>query len=271
MKKKIFILLIDLLLYFVLDARYVWLVVLEIFSTYFVSCNIRKIENKSQKKRFLIFGSLFVVSILAFFKYVNFFITNSNITLQIVMPLGISYYSFKMLSFMIDNYWGKITYPVSLIDYAVYVSFFPQMMCGPISRADEIIEQLNGDCSITVDKVTMGIQLLFAGAFKKYVIADRLAVYTSKIFATPASYPALAAWIAAFFFSVQIYCDFAGYSEIAIGVSNIIGFKYKSNFKRTAIYYRIYIKNYTIFYTIEKDCMEIRRIIYSKRNFNKLI
>lgn len=230
MKKKIIILLINILIYSIFDYRYIGLLMVEIIGTYYVSCCIRRTKDVVNKKRFLITGSLFVVIILAFFKYFNFFATMKNISFYLVMPLGISYYSFKMLSYMIDSYWGRIEYEVSLIDYAVYVSFFPQIMCGPISRADEIIEQLNNDCSITKEKVSIGIQRILSGMFKKFVIADRLAIYTTKVFNSPDSYPSIAAWIATFFFSIQIYCDFAGYSEMAIGVCNVIGFKCKPNF-----------------------------------------
>ncbi len=228
-KYKIIILLIlNIIFYTIYDVRYIPVIVIEILYSYYMYCNIKK--NSNNKKLYLILGIVPIILTLAYFKYSGFFLKDIDGAIKIIMPLGISYYSFKIISFLADVYKEKITYNVSFLEYATYVSFFPQIVCGPISRTDEIIGQLKKDCKITQEKILIGFELIISGTFKKFVIAERLADYTKLIFENPTSYPALACWLAAFFFTIQIYCDFAGYSEIAIGICNLLGFKCKANF-----------------------------------------
>ncbi|MCI9398219.1 MAG: MBOAT family protein [Lachnospiraceae bacterium] len=228
-KRAIILLFLNMIFYAIYDLKYVPIVIFEIIGTYFIYCQIQR--NSYMKKMWLIIGVILEVSILCFFKFVDLFLESSDLALRILMPLGISYYTFKILSFIIDTYRGRgRNYKVTLLEYAVYVSFFPQIVCGPISRTDEIIPQLSKKYKVTEHELMEGISMILSGGYKKVVIADRLAVYTAAIFTNPLGYPALASWLAAFFFSVQIYCDFAGYSELAIGVCKILGFHCHKNF-----------------------------------------
>ena len=155
------------------------------------------------------------------------------------MPLGISYYTFKIISYLADIYLQKRAPETSFIHYAIYVSFFPQIICGPIARSLEITDTLKKDLIFNKSLVHSGSLLILSGLFKKLVIADRLNIYVNSIFSSPAAYPSLALWMAAFFYTVQLYCDFAGYSEIAIGICNLFGFTSRSNFNLPYFSYNI--------------------------------
>ncbi len=235
MNKKIFLLIANIIFYLYLDTKYFLLLFLEIIISYLIA----KILESNKNKTYLVCGVTIVVFILAFFKYSNFIIRKTNLSLNILMPIGISYYSFKIISYLIDTYKNTIKYKAAFIDYFIYISFFPQILSGPISRPNEIIEQLNAENIIAKDKIVQGIELILAGLFKKYVIANRIANYTSLVFGNYNSYPSIALWLCMFLFSIQLYCDFDGYSKIAIGVSNILGFNIADNFKTPYFSYNI--------------------------------
>ena len=235
MCKKIFLLIASIIFYLYLDAKYFLLLLFEIIVSYLIA----KLLEKKKSKTYLISGIAVVVFILAFFKYSGFIIRKTSLSLNILMPIGISYYSFKIISYLIDTYKNTIDYKVSFLDYFIYVSFFPEILSGPISRPKEIIEQLNKTNTITKEKIVRGIELILDGLFKKYVIANRIANYTSLVFGTYGSYPSFALWLSMFLFSIQLYCDFDGYSKIAIGVSKIIGFDINDNFKTPYFSYNI--------------------------------
>ena len=235
MCKKIFLLITSIIFYLYLDAKYFLLLLFEIIVSYLIA----KLLEKKKSKAYLISGIAVVVFILAFFKYSGFIIRKTSLSLNILMPIGISYYSFKIISYLIDTYKNTIDYKVSFLDYFIYVSFFPEILSGPISRPKEIIEQLNKTNTITKEKIVRGIELILDGLFKKYVIANRIANYTSLVFGTYGSYPSFALWLSMFLFSIQLYCDFDGYSKIAIGVSKIIGFDINDNFKTPYFSYNI--------------------------------
>lgn len=177
--------------------------------------------------------------ILIFFKYYNFFVPSGSDSLRLLMPLGISYYTFKIISYLADLYLNKCLSQNSFVDYALYVSFFPQIICGPIMRASDLMDQIKQNFFFHKQKIYEGLLLIISGLFKKIVIADRLNTYVTAVFNSPAAYPALALWMAAFFFSIQIYCDFAGYSEIAIGIGNLFGIECKPNFNLPYLSYNI--------------------------------
>ncbi len=231
MNKKIILLISNIVFYLLLDTRYFLLLFFEILISYYFAKKLQENKNKT----YLISSIAIVVLILAFFKYIN----KTGLALNILMPLGISYYSFKIISFLVDTYKDKIKYSVTFIDYFIYVSFFTQIISGPISRPNEIITQLNNDNKITKDKVSDGITLILAGLFKKYVIANRIANYTNLIFSNFNNYPSIALWLCMLLFSIQLYCDFDGYSKIAIGVSKLLGFNINDNFKTPYFSYNI--------------------------------
>lgn len=190
-------------------------------------------------------GAVGCLSVLAFFKYFNFLfqelvtivgffsIKIEPIVLNILLPVGISFYTFQTLSYVIDVYKGKVEPEKSFLTYATFVSFFPQLVAGPIERASNLLPQIKNMESIRFDydKATYGVKLITWGLFKKLVIADVLAVYVDKVYDAPTSFTGFALLLAMFFFTIQIYCDFSGYSDMAVGSAKLIGIDLMTNFK----------------------------------------
>lgn len=230
-KYKNFLLLVsNFTFYFLCDMRYILIIALEILWSYFIAKKV--VEAKSHKRFYLVVAILPVIAALCFFKYVNFFIEKDVGAIRVLMPLGVSYYTFKIISFLVDSYHNKFDGEVSFVNYATYISLFPQITCGPISRPEKILTQLREKRELTESNFLIGINLIISGIFKKVVIADRLSAYVGKIFEEPALYPGLASWLAAFFYTIQIYCDFSGYSEIAIGICKLFGLDIDMNFDK---------------------------------------
>lgn len=221
-----------------------------LFSTgwsYYCGNRIRDTVHILSRKRWLLAGIIPCIGVLFIFKYYNFFIDNISALIQrfgiayhpsvlkLIMPLGISYYIFKIISYLIDIYKGKITQGYHFGLYALYISFFPQITAGPIERAEYFMEQFIKKDEAVLKRflpllVNEGIYKIVLGLFKKFVIANRLSEYVDKVYSDPAGYTGIALWLSAFFFSIQIYCDFSGYSDIAIGITNLLGIHSKKNF-----------------------------------------
>lgn len=238
--KKYYLLCVNFLFYFLCDSKFGILIITGILWSYYYGTKI--VISNVHRKIFLFVGIIPLIAILAFFKYYLFFIPPDSLSLTVLMPLGISYYTFKMISYLADLYLLRRTPEPSFVNYAIYVSFFPQIICGPIVRSDEMTRILKKDLLLNKPLFHSGLLLIISGVFKKIVIADRLSTYVNSVFANPIAYPALALWMAAFFYTIQIYCDFAGYSEIAIGISNLFGFECKKNFNLP--YFSVNIKEF---------------------------
>lgn len=197
-----------------------------------------------KSKALLAFAVILLILPLAFFKYNNFFFEGiSNIALRLgfenefgaiklLMPLGISYYIFKSISYVVDVYKGKYAAERDFFRFYTYITYFAEILCGPISRYNAFSEKYDNGMTYSREKLTEGFYLLLKGLFMKVVIADRLAGYTSDVFSSPASYGGLTLWAAAFFYTVEIYCDFGGYSFIANGISTMMGLNRCDNFNR---------------------------------------
>ncbi len=182
------------------------------------------------------------MGILAFFKYFNFFVgsfaallqqfglTASPITLRIILPVGISFYSFQTLSYTIDVYRGHLKPTRRLDDFALFVSFFPQLVAGPIERATRLLPQVQRERHVTYDDLSLGGWLILWGLFKKVYIADNLAPYAAWAFARHGATTGADVYLAVLSFSIQIYCDFSGYSDIACGLGRLLGFDLTRNF-----------------------------------------
>lgn len=205
--------------------------------SYYAGLKIGQAENENQKKGWMAGCTILLVAILMLFKYFGFFaeaigqmLGASSGVFKLAMPLGISYYTFKIISYLADVYKGKIDAEKHFGYYALYVSFFPQILCGPIERANHFIPQLKYGCKFENKLAAEGLERIIIGLFKKLVIADRLALYVGTIFDAPTAYPGLASIMAAFFYSVQIYCDFSGYSDMAIGMAQMLGIRTRENF-----------------------------------------
>ena len=152
-------------------------------------------------------------------------------SLQIILPVGISFYTFQTLSYTIDVYRGKLKPADSLIDFAAFVSFFPQLVAGPIERATKLLPQIQKRRSFNYDDAVSGLRLMLWGMFKKVVVADTCARYADSIFSNYSEATPVALVMGAIYFSFQIYGDFSGYSDIAIGTSRLFGIKLSTNFK----------------------------------------
>ncbi len=180
------------------------------------------------------------LSLLGFFKYFNFFINSLNVafspfswhlrTLSIILPIGISFFIFETLSYVIDVYKGATPPADSLLDYAVFITFFPRLVAGPIMRAQQFLPQLARGIQITPDNVVAGTQLFFQGLLKKLVVADNAAIFVDRIYAAPAPFSSATVWLAILAYSVQIYFDFSGYTDMARGIARMLGFELALNF-----------------------------------------
>jgi D-alanyl-lipoteichoic acid acyltransferase DltB (MBOAT superfamily) len=225
------------------DWRFLGLIVLSSLVDYFIGLKMAD-EVKGGKRKILLILSLFVnLGILIYFKYFNFFIesfvdaftyfgiTFKPSTLQIVLPVGISFYTFQTLSYSIDVYLRKLGPTKDIVSFFAYVSFFPQLVAGPIERAKHLLPQFFKPRVFNYEIAVSGMRLTLWGFFQKIVIADGCALYVNDIFTNYQSYSSPILVLGAVLFSFQIYGDFAGYSNVAIGVSRLFGFDLMQNFK----------------------------------------
>ncbi|SJZ59086.1 D-alanyl-lipoteichoic acid acyltransferase DltB, MBOAT superfamily [Cetobacterium ceti] len=209
------------------------------------SNNIADILKRDKYKKLCIIFSFGInLSILFFFKYFNFLSENINYIFSkfglergvprfdVLLPVGISFYTFQALSYTMDVYRGEIKAQKNLGKYALFVSFFPQLVAGPIERSTNLLNQLDKNYNYDYDRVKNGLLLMLWGFFKKIVIADRLAVVVNTVYNTPAQYKGFTLIIASIFFAFQIYCDFSSYSDIAIGAANVMGYDLMKNFDK---------------------------------------
>lgn len=197
------------------------------------------IENSKYKKYWLIVSLIANISILSLFKYFNFFIDNINqltgsnfILLKWILPIGLSFHTFQSMSYIIEVYFGRQKAIKHLGYYALYVMFYPQLVAGPIERPQHLFPQFFKEQKFSAQKLYQGLRLMTWGFFKKLVIADRIGQYVDEIFKHPQHAGALPIWLAIFFFTIQIYADFSGYSDIAIGAARCMGFDLCTNFNR---------------------------------------
>ncbi len=220
---------------------YILILAFTITIDYFVGIYLERTSGIS-KKLLLVVSILSNIGILAFFKYYNFFTGNiaflldhlgykSHIsTFSLILPIGLSFHTFQALSYIIEVYRGNQKAERHFGIYALYVMFFPQLVAGPIERPQNILYQFYEDKKFDADNVSSGLKLMLRGFFKKLVIADRLAIYVNTVYSHPSSHSGKTLALATFFFAFQIYCDFSGYSDIAIGSAKVLGFKLVTNF-----------------------------------------
>ena len=222
-------------------------VLLLMFSTvvdWFLAKKISQSEIKTTKKLFLIISLMVNLGLLGYFKYGEFLLDTSisilgwlhidfqPASMDIILPVGISFYTFQTLSYTIDTYRGKIRPSKSFVDYALYVSFFPQLVAGPIVRANDFLPQCEAPRKTSLNQFGWGLSLLTLGLFMKTIIADTiLAPVVDKVYSAPEQFSSLETWAAILGFSGQIFADFSGYSTAAIGVALCFGFILPDNFK----------------------------------------
>ncbi len=243
-KQNILILISSYIFYGWWDFRFLSLIFLSTVVDYFIGLKIVKQKSDSRRKLLLLTSIIFNISILGFFKYYNFFVDSwlilfesigysikSTWTLNIILPVGISFYTFQTMSYTIDIYRKKLKPSKDFIAVASFVSFFPQLVAGPIERATNLLPQILGFRKFNYEKTIEGLRLILWGMFKKVVIADSLAPMVDSIFGNYNELGGGILLLGAIYFAFQIYCDFSGYSDIAIGTAKLFGFELMSNFK----------------------------------------
>ena len=227
------------------DWRFLFLIFASTLVDYFVGIKIYDVrQNRRKQKIWLWVSIIFNVSLLGFFKYYNFFADSflemfqlfgysikSSWTLSIILPVGISFYTFQTMSYSLDIYYKRIEPTKDLLSFATFVAFFPQLVAGPIERASNLLGQIINNRKFNYDQIVAGLKLILWGLFKKIVIADGLAPIVDDIFANYSSYPAPTLILGVTLFSFQVYGDFSGYSDIAIGTAKLFGVELMSNFK----------------------------------------
>ena len=223
------------------NAKYVFLIFFTTLVSYLAAILIEKYNNK--KKLILWITLIACLGVLFVFKYFNFFFESidylfslfsiklSPITLNLVLPVGISFYTFQTLSYVIDVYRGSIEAEKHFGYYATFVSFFPQLVAGPIERPDNLLPQLKKERTFDYNKAIYGLKLMAVGFFKKIVVADNLAYYVDMVFNDLPYYTGFSLFMVAAFFTIQIYCDFSGYSDIAKGSAKLLNIDLMDNFK----------------------------------------
>jgi len=223
------------------DPRFIVLILTSTVVDYFLGIWLQAASGR--RKKFLLLVSLVVnLGILGFFKYYDFFagslaallhVPQSSVVLQIILPVGVSFYTFASLSYTIDVYWGKMKAVTNLIDYALFIAFFPHLIAGPIIRARQFISQIQYWRRPAAIMVQSGIILVLSGLIKKMVFADRFAAVSDGYFTDPAAYPGwLAAWSGCLAITFQVFFDFSGYTDIARGCAKLLGFEFPLNFAR---------------------------------------
>lgn len=222
--------------------RFLLLMFVSITTDFFCAKYIHQLSDIKPRKRLLVLNFIVNLGILGFFKYFNFFEANllallyffgisikTNL-LHIILPVGISFYTFQAMSYSFDVYRKQLVPAKNFLDYALFVTFFPQLVAGPIERATHLLPQVLKPRQITLDKFYEGSYLIFWGLFQKIVVADNLAKLVNPIFAASPPYNGSAVLVSLYAFAFQIYCDFAGYSNIARGLGKCMGFEIMLNF-----------------------------------------
>lgn len=234
--QKLWLLTCSMVFYAAWDWRFLGLVFLVIVNTYATTLLIASVK-EHRRSAFLTVGITLSLSVLALFKYYNFFIGSLEQLLPIqpristvLLPIGISFYTFHSLSYMIDTYRRRIIPTTSFVDVALYILFFPQLVAGPIVRATDLLPQMREARSYAAVDFRYFLTLFLIGYFKKAVISDGMSPLVDAFYKNPLNYGGMDALIATVFYATQIYCDFSGYTDMAIAVAGLLGFRLRINF-----------------------------------------
>ena len=223
--------------------EYVIVLAASTVTVYILAIQIAKTSVQARRKAFLVLGLVLGLGFLLFFKYLGFFnsllsalLGRFNLTYNMpglfLFPVGISFYTLQTLSYLIDVYRGKIEPERHLGILALFVSFFPQLVAGPIERAGRLLPQFRVKHDPSATRISSGLQLMLWGMFKKVVIADLLAIYVDAVYGHPADYRGLPVILATYFYAVQIFCDFSGYTDIVLGAAKVMGYDLTQNFRQ---------------------------------------
>ena len=224
------------------DWRFLSLIIFSTVLDYSIGKKLKYEENQKNRKILLWTSIIVNLGFLGFFKYYNFFLDNfiaafslfgqeiqAN-SLNIILPVGISFYTFQTLSYSIDVYKKKLEPTEDFIAFSAFVCFFPQLVAGPIERASNLLNQINSERILKYNSFKDGLLQIIVGFFRKIVVADTLGIYVDNVFKAPEIHGSITLAFTIVVYSFQIYYDFAGYSDIAIGIAKLFGFKFKQNF-----------------------------------------
>ncbi len=244
-RQRILLFWFSLFFYGSLKTVFVPLIFISFAATWHSSLKIQESSDIFRKKIYLLYCLIVNLGILVFFKYTDFFLGAWNDMMHIsgssgpdakmlglVLPLGISFYTFQAVAYAVDVYRNKIPAENSFFRFSLFLLFFPQLVAGPIMRAEDLMHQFTGRKTFNSADFSAGATLMAWGFFKKTIVADPIGTAISPVFQNPELYDSASCFLAAFLFAVQIYCDFAGYSDIAIGIGRILGFNIPLNFDR---------------------------------------
>ena len=225
------------------NPQYVVLILFTTAVSYAAGLAIEKQQTKKKKKLVVALACVASLSVLFFFKYFNFMSQSvasvlsyfampiEPIVLKLLLPVGISFYTFQTLSYVIDVYRGAVPAERHFGIYATFVSFFPQLVAGPIERTKDLLPQIRAEHKFDYAQASYGLKLMAWGFFKKIVVADTISQYAGKVFDAPQDFHGFSLVLATVLFAVQIYCDFSGYSDIAVGTAKLMGINLSTNFK----------------------------------------
>jgi alginate O-acetyltransferase complex protein AlgI len=242
-RQNVLILVASYVFYGSWDWRFLTLIFISSLSDFLLGQRIAGAATKKKKKALLTISLLINLGILGFFKYYHFFvdsfialftffgITLEPATLVVLLPVGISFYTFQTISYTIDIYRGKLKPTTDAIAFFAFVSFFPQLVAGPIERAIDLLPQFMRKRKFDLKEAASGCRQMLWGLFKKIVIADALAKYVEIVYSTPGEFYGVSVLTATVLFTFQVYCDFSGYSDIAIGTAKLFNFQLTTNFR----------------------------------------
>ncbi len=238
--RKSILLLASYYFYAYWDWRFCSLLLISTMVDYTVGILLAKTDAPRKRTLLLLISLACNLGLLGFFKYFNFFIDSLSAVLQpmgwsmqglnIILPVGISFYTFQTLSYTIDVYRRRIDTCYHLLDFSLFVAFFPQLVAGPIVRASDFLPQLQSAPRITAQRIHSGLRQFIFGMFKKVVIADHLAMMVDVVYPNMGAFDTPTVWLATIAYAAQIYCDFSGYSDMAIGIARIMGYDFNRNF-----------------------------------------
>jgi alginate O-acetyltransferase complex protein AlgI len=236
--KMIFVILFSLYFYYKSSGEYFVLLLFATVIDFTLAKLIYNSEQKWQKKIYIILTLVVNLGMLGYFKYTNFLLeTYSTLNglefhpMDIFLPVGVSFFTFQSLSYTLDVYRGELKPVNNIIDYAFFVTFFPQLVAGPIVRASEFLPQIHKPTLVTREMFGSAVYLIGCGLFKKAVISDYISInFVDRVFDAPALYSGLENLFAVYGYALQIYCDFSGYSDMAIGIALLLGFRFPMNF-----------------------------------------
>lgn len=244
--KKLFLLAASYFFYGFWDWRFTFLMLAMTVVNYALGHCVERANTAFLKRLSLVSAIVFDLGVLGFFKYYNFFVDSANAalrsldivqsqaaglsTLDIILPVGISFITFQVMAYVIDIYRGVTASAETFWDFALLTAFFPQLVAGPILKAKQFLPELQKPIVIRAENLLLGSQLFILGLFRKVVIADRLALYVDTVFDQPQDFSSSTAWLAVIAYAIQIYCDFSGYSDMAIGAAKCLGYDIPINF-----------------------------------------